>query len=50
MLETIKNGYVFIAVVVFTFCVSVWGHTPAGWALAAIGWLTHHAPHIAVGN
>lgn len=46
-MKTLGKWYVIVAVVCFTFMVPVFGHTPAGWALSAIGWVASHAPRTA---
>lgn len=43
-MESLKNLYVLVAVVVFTFLVSINGRTPAQWALRGVQWLTNSAP------
>lgn len=45
-MKTLGRWYVIVAVIVFTFCVPVWGHTPAGWVLSAVSWVTSHAPRM----
>lgn len=37
-MTTVKNLYIMVSTIVFTFGYPVWGHTPANWALRAI----HH--------
>ena len=38
-MTTVKNLYILLSTVVFTFGYPVWGHTPASWALTGINHL-----------
>jgi len=44
--ETLKRWYVIVAVLVFTFCVNIYGHTPAGWVLTGVSYVIQHAPRM----
>lgn len=49
-MKSLARWYVVISVLVFTFCVPLWGRTPAGWTLSAASWLVSHAPRVNVGR
>jgi uncharacterized ion transporter superfamily protein YfcC len=44
--KTLGKWYVIVAVLVFTFCVSVFGHTPAGWVMSGVQYVVGHAPRL----
>ena len=46
-MKNLAKLYVLIAVIVFTFCVSIKGHTPAAWALKGVTLIVHNAPRLA---
>lgn len=45
-MKTIGKWYVIVAVLVFTFCMPIKGHTPAGWALKGVTFVVNNVPHL----
>lgn len=45
-MESLKKWYVIVSVLAFTFCVNVWGRTPAAWILYWGTRVVHEAPRL----